>query len=83
VKILQAVEDGMVLIYKRLERGTFEMPSCPDGTSGTSLEMRAGDLSLLLAGIDLSSVRHRKRWRQPPPPPPPSEAKSLTCGPGC
>ena len=80
VKILQAVEDGMVLIYKRLERGTFEMPSCPDGTSGSSLEMRAGDLSLLLAGIDLSSVRHRKRWRQPPPP---REAKSLTCGPGC
>ena len=63
VKILQAVEDGMVLIYKRLERGTFEMPSCPDGTSGTSLEMRPGDLSLLLAGIDLSSVRHRMRWR--------------------
>ena len=78
VKILQAVEDGMVLIYKRLERGTFEMPSCPDGTSGTSLEMRAGDLSLLLAGIDLSSVRHRKWWRQPP-----IEANSLACGAGC
>ena len=38
VKILQAVEDGMVLIYKRLERGTFEMPSCPDGTSGSSFQ---------------------------------------------
>jgi transposase len=65
VKILQAVEDGMVLFYKRLERGTFELPAAPTDASGSSLEMRAGDLSLLLAGIDLSSVRHRRWWRQP------------------
>ena len=65
VKILQAVEDGMILFYKRLERGTFELPASPAGAPGSGLEMRAGDLSLLLAGIDLSSVRHRRWWRQP------------------
>jgi len=68
VKILQAVEDGMVLFYKRLERGTFGLPSGETATSGSSLEMRAADLSLLLAGVDLSTVRHRRWWRQGPIP---------------
>lgn len=70
VKVLQFVGDGMMILYKRLECGTFEMPQvvpmprAPDGTAVRSVEMRASDLALLLQGIDLSSVRHRKRWRR-------------------
>lgn len=74
VKILQAVEDGMILFYKRLEKGTFEVPkaSAPDPIQSTGraipatcLVMRVSDLTLILAGIDLGSVRQRKRWRRP------------------
>ena len=70
VKILQFVGDGTLILYKRLERGTFEMPrivptsAASDGAAARSVEMRASDLALLLEGIDLSSVRRRKRWRR-------------------
>lgn len=72
VKILQAVEDGMILFYKRLERGTFEIPreevikgTAANRTEGSSrcIVMKASVLSLILEGIDLGSVRHRKWWR--------------------
>ena len=70
VKVLQFVGDGMIIFYKRLESGTFELPriapakECGDGTPAPGVEMRASDLALLLEGIDLSSVRHRRRWRR-------------------
>ena len=65
VKVLYFVGDGLVIFYKRLEIGTFEMPQAlhaADGVAG--IEMRLGELTLILEGIELSSVRHRKRWRR-------------------
>ena len=70
VKVLQFVGDGMIIFYKRLEQGTFESPRLTtarefrDGVAGRGVEMRASDLALLLEGIDLSSVRRRRRWRR-------------------
>lgn len=64
VKVLYFVGDGLIIFYKRLERGTFEMPPAlhaPDEVAG--LEMRLSDLTLILEGIELSSVRRRKRWQ--------------------
>jgi len=64
VKVLYFVGDGLVIFYKRLELGTFEMPQAlqaADGVAGT--EMRLSELTLILEGIELSSVRRRKRWR--------------------
>jgi hypothetical protein len=55
---------------KRLELGTFEVPryarvSGEDGaTSPAGIEMRLSDLTLILEGIDLASVRRRPRWRR-------------------
>jgi transposase len=67
VKVLWFAGDGMIIWYKRLEGGTFEIPRVPadDGKSPSSgVEMRAGDLALILEGIDLASVRRRRRWRR-------------------
>jgi hypothetical protein len=51
---------------KRLEGGTFEIPRVPagEGAPPSGVEMRAGDLALILEGIDLASVRRRRRWRR-------------------
>jgi transposase len=71
VKILYFTGDGLVIVYRKLEDGTFEAPRGwrdvrEDHSSSTShsIEMRVSDLALILEGIDLSSVKRRKRWRR-------------------
>ncbi len=67
VKVLWFTGDGMIIWYKRTEGGTFEIPRATvrDGdASSVGVEMRAGDLALILEGIDLASVRRRRRWRR-------------------
>jgi transposase len=63
VKLLYWDEDGFVILYKRLEAGTFRFP--PAEAAGVTI--RAADLHLLLDGIDLASVRRQKRYRRPRP----------------
>jgi hypothetical protein len=46
---------------KRLERGTFQRP--PAKESDRHLVIDRIQLGLLLSGIELSSVRRRKRYR--------------------
>ena len=58
LKILIWDRSGFLVVYKRLEQGTF---SWPDETEQGPLEMRASELVLLLSGVDLSSTR-RRRW---------------------
>ena len=60
VKLLLWERDGFSIYYKRLERGTYELPVI-DGQS-VSLELRSEELMLILQGICLSSVRRRKRF---------------------
>lgn len=61
LKMLWWDRDGYWVLYKRLEAGTFQMPSFDGGSSGVLLS--SDQLQLILAGIDLNSVRHRKRYR--------------------
>jgi transposase len=63
VKLLYWDEDGFVLVYKRLEAGTFRFPSADQA----GVEIRAADLQMLLDGIDLDSVKRRRRYRRPVP----------------
>jgi len=59
LKVLFFASGGYCLFYKRLEKGTFRLPSC----EAAGLEIDAGDLGLILEGIDLSAARRRPRWR--------------------
>ena len=70
VKVLYFVGDGLVIFYRMLEQGTFETPAAADASpdAGSGVELRLSDLSLILEGIELSSVKRRKRWRRESPP---------------
>lgn len=58
VKLLLWDGDGMLIIYKRLERGTFKPPVMDTD----SVTLSAAQLSLLLGGIDLRQTRLRPRY---------------------
>jgi transposase len=62
VKLLYWDTDGLAIWYKRLEEGTFRFPPA---STGHGIEMRAADLAMLLDGVDLDSVKRRKRYRRP------------------
>jgi len=62
LKILYWDRDGYALWYKRLEKGTFRMPAAKDGAS--SIELKASELAMLLEGIDLRSIKRRKRFQR-------------------
>jgi transposase len=64
VKILYWDRDGLVIYYKRLEEGLFHFP-VPGVGAEHGLEIRAAELAMLLDGVDLTSVRRRKRYRRP------------------
>ena len=63
LKILYWDKDGFALWYKRLEEGTFRLPAAKK--VGASVELAASELAMLLAGIDLTSIRRRKRFVRP------------------
>ena len=62
IKILFWDHDGFCIFYKRLEVGTFQMPSSTSGEKGIELEY--SQLTKLLEGIDFKSGRRRKRYRR-------------------
>lgn len=62
MKLLYWDTDGIAIWAKRLERGTFQMPHVDADSPGVTLS--ATELTLLLRGIDLTSVRRRKRYRR-------------------
>ena len=63
VKLLVWDRSGFVIWGKRLERGTFELPRCSE--PGASIVLSWEELVLILEGVSLGSVRHRKRYSRP------------------
>jgi transposase len=63
LKLLYWDSDGLAIWYKRLEEGSFRFPPAPP--DGQGLEVRAADLAMLLDGVDLDTVKRRKRYRRP------------------
>jgi transposase len=55
--------DGLAIWYKRLERGSFQIPTA--APNAVSIEMSQTQLALMLSGIDLRSARQRKRYQRP------------------
>ena len=60
VKLLVWERDGFAIWYKRLEKGTFELPVCDEKTKQS--ELRSDELLLILKGISLASIQRRKRF---------------------
>jgi transposase len=56
---------GFVVMRKRLEAGTFRLVRNGDGNK-SSMEIDAVELGLMLEGIDLGTVKRRKRFKMEP-----------------
>ena len=56
IRLLQWDRDGFALYIKKLEQGTFEWPQ------GSKSAITSGQLTLLLQGVMLKTVRLRKRY---------------------
>jgi transposase len=63
VKLLLWDRDGWTLYYRRLEEGTFRFPTTND-PQARSIEISAQELSLVLWGIDLASVKRQQRYQK-------------------
>lgn len=63
VKLLWWDKDGLALVYKRLERGTFRFPATGD-SDVRSIEVSTQELSLVLWGIDPTSVKRQPRYQK-------------------
>lgn len=60
LKLLHWEEDGFAIYYKRLEQGTYELPEVNDEVK--SLELSREKLLWILQGIELKSIKKRKRF---------------------
>ena len=57
IKILVWDRTGYVIYYKKLERGTIEIPTPQDN------QLSISTLVMMLEGIQLRSIKHRKRYK--------------------
>jgi hypothetical protein len=65
VKLLLWMPEGFEIYQKRLERGTFELPVTQGDASGRPIAWQ--DLQFILQGVDLKSIRFRKRYQSKTP----------------
>jgi transposase len=60
LKILFWDRDGLVVICKRLEKGTFRRPIGKE--NGSKIQISQEDLYMILRGIDFENTKKRKRY---------------------
>ena len=66
LKLLLWEGDGFSLYHKRLEQGTYELPAtATQNDKAGSISLTHQQLQLILQGICLKSVQHRKRYSYP------------------
>jgi transposase len=63
IKLLVWDRSGFWIFYKRLEKGTFQLPRIP--ADQASLDLPYEELMLILEGIDLTHIRKRRRYSVP------------------
>jgi transposase len=63
IKLLLWDRDGFWIFYKRLEKGTFQIPI--DTSDTQSVELTYDALWMILTGIDLGSIKRRPRFSLP------------------
>ena len=59
-KMLRWEPGGYVLFYKRLERGTFELP--PVQHTGKKQPIEYGQLAMMVTGFSMKNKRKRRRF---------------------
>jgi transposase len=62
VKLLLFEGDGFGIFHKRLEKGTFELPTTTAESQDGIIDWH--DLQFILQGVDLTSIRFRKRYHR-------------------
>lgn len=62
IKALWWEPGGLILWYKRLEQGTFEIPPATEGQSHVTID--ATQLAMLIGGVPLASSRKRRKRMQ-------------------
>lgn len=62
IKLLRWETGGFVLFYKRLEKGTFELPATQK--PGLSQDIDYSQLVMIITGISLKYARRRRRFLQ-------------------
>lgn len=60
IKLLHWEGDGLSMYYKRLEKGTYELPREMDKED--SVKLSSDQLQFILSGIVLNSIKKRKRY---------------------
>jgi transposase len=60
VKLLRWEQGGFILYYKRLERGTFELPQFTG--EAISCQMSLSSLMLMIEGISVKKSKQRRRY---------------------
>lgn len=59
IKALWWEPGGLILWYKRLEQGTFEIPRADDAHSHVTID--ATQLAMLIGGVPLASAQRRRK----------------------
>lgn len=65
IKLLYWGGTGFCIWYQQLEKGTYQLPDAATADEQEGIEITALQLSLILDGIDLSTVRQRPRYTRP------------------
>ena len=63
IKLLVWEKGGFTIFYRRLEKGTFEVPAF--NLDANSLQMSSDELNFILQGISLTAIKYRKKYQQP------------------
>ena len=62
IKLLLWEGDGFSVYYKRLEKGTYELPACANGSAAMAID--ACQLQFILQGVSLKKVTFRPRLQR-------------------
>ncbi|MEZ6113440.1 MAG: IS66 family insertion sequence element accessory protein TnpB [Pirellulaceae bacterium] len=67
IKVLYWTTRWLGDLVQTIERGRFQLPTDvqPADETRAGVEISASDMSLLLGGIDLASVKRRRRYQRP------------------
>ena len=60
IKLLRFESDGFAIFYKRLEKGTFEIPS--RNSKSDTVTLSDNELIFILKGVALNKIKYRPRY---------------------